>query len=77
MSKSDKVESGKVAHDERLSAIWELANSRLGSKLSASQRRMLAVAVARGAELEPSGALAGPMNAKKKKAPVSEHRHSA
>ncbi|HJE70778.1 hypothetical protein [Pseudomonas oryzihabitans] len=77
MSKSDKVESGNAAHDKRLSAIWELASSRLGSKLSVSQRRMLAVAVTRGAELEPSGALAGPVNAKKKKAPASERRHSA
>ncbi|MXS21525.1 hypothetical protein [Pseudomonas oryzihabitans] len=77
MSKSDKVEFGKAADDKRLSAIWELANSRLGSKLSVSQRRMLAVAVTRGAELEPSGVLAGPVNAKKKKAPASERRHSA
>ena len=77
MSKSDKVKSGNAAHDKRLSAIWELASSRLGSKLSVSQRRMLAVAVTRGAELEHSGALAGPMTAKKKTASASERRHSA
>lgn len=76
MSKSDKVESGNAAHDKRLSAIWELAIPRLGSKLSVSQRWMLAVAVTRGAELKPSGALAGPVSTKKKKAPASERRHS-
>ena len=77
MSKSYKAEPGNAAHDERLSAIWELANLRLGSELSVSQHRMLAVAVTRGAELEPSGALAGPINAKKKEAPSSERKHSA
>lgn len=77
MSKPGKVGSGNAAYDKRLSAVWGLANSRLGSKLSVSQRRMLAVAVTRGAELEPSGALAGPVNAKKKNAPASERRHSA
>lgn len=77
MFKSDKVESGNAAHNKRLPAIWELANSRRGSKLSVSQRRMLAIAVTRGAELEPIGALAGPVSVRKKEAPASERRHFA